>query len=50
MAGAGMFTYPGGAEGMEPVSAGMRRVNAGRGVAASGVTGRNSKGDVPHVS
>ncbi|MBB5811487.1 hypothetical protein HNR72_002515 [Streptomyces collinus] len=32
------------------MSAGVLRVNSGPGVDASGVTGRDSKGDAPHVS
>lgn len=50
VAGAGMFTYPGDIGGMGPVGAGVCRVNSGRGVDASGVPGRDSKGDAPHVS
>ncbi len=50
VAGAGRFAYPGDIEGVEPMNAGMRRVNSGPGVDAPGVTGRDSKGDAPHVS
>ncbi|BCL20852.1 hypothetical protein GCM10017668_26950 [Streptomyces tuirus] len=48
--GAGMFTYPGDVGGVEPESVGVRRVNSEPGVDASGVPGRDSKGDAPHVS
>jgi hypothetical protein len=47
---AGRFTYPGDVGWREPKGAGVRRVNSGRGVDASGVPGRDSKGDAPHVS
>ncbi len=47
---AGMFTYPGDVRGVEPETAGVCRVNPGRGVDASGAPGRDSKGDAPHVS
>lgn len=50
VAGAGMFTYPGDARGVEPVNTEVCRVNSGPRVDASGVTGRDSKGDAPHVS
>lgn len=48
--GAGMFTYPGDIGGAEPMRTEVHRVNSGPGVDASGVTGRASKGDAPHVS
>lgn len=48
--GAGRFTYPGDIGAVEPMITGRRRVNSGPGVDASGVTGRDSKGDAPHVS
>lgn len=50
VAGAGMFTYPGDAGGVEPMSTGVCRVNSRLGVDASGGMGRDSKGDAPHVS
>ncbi|EFL32533.1 predicted protein [Streptomyces viridochromogenes DSM 40736] len=49
-AGAEMFTYPGGSGVEKPITGREHRVNPGTGVDASGVTGRNSKGDAPHVS
>ncbi len=44
-----MFTYPGDPQGVEPGRSGRSRVNLRPGVDASGIPGRDPKGDAAHV-